>query len=621
MIYRKEIDGLRAIAVLPVIFFHAGFSYFNGGFVGVDIFFVISGYLITSNILNDASKGTFSLAKFYERRIRRIYPALIVVLITTVPFAWLYMFPYQLVDFGQSLLAVLTFSSNFLFWQESGYFLAVAEEKPLLHTWSLSVEEQFYVIYPLLLTLLLKRSRTFTFVFFLILFTFSLALAEYGWRYDMERNFYLITGRIWELLTGAFVAIFLTSNKKISISSRFTRIGELVGLAFIVIAVLFFKKETPTPSLQTLLPVGGTALIILFAKAESPLGRVLSSKALTSIGLLSYSAYLWHQPLFAFLKLTLESPSVFSFGLIIITTFSFAFLSWKFIETPFRNRQKISTKLVFILFALTSATAALAGSYLASNKGHIQRFSAHLHHNIPNPYETSEYRRTKFDELRSKTKFTSPTQPKLAIIGDSFGEDMVNMIVENNAFRNFEVITQMIPARCQIYYGSEDINLFIAPEDKVLCAQDFNGKLEELSKKADVIIFATAWHKWAIERLNDTVKNIPRKKTSEVYIIGKKIFGTIKITDLDSGDIRLKKPLKGKYFSDFLELEADLKRVVRDATYISMHDLACGENARTCMVFTPQGELISEDNHHLTKAGARYIGGLVFSLSELKKYR
>ncbi len=621
MQYRKEIDGLRAIAVLPVIFFHAGLPFFGGGFVGVDIFFVISGFLITSNILADTEKGTFSLSQFYIRRIRRIYPALMTVVLTTVPFAWFYMFPYQLVDFGQSILSVLTFSSNVLFWQESGYFLAVAEEKPLLHTWSLSVEEQFYIIFPLLLSFLVRQSRRLTMITLAVLFFSSLAVAEYGWRYELEGNFYLIPGRVWELLTGSFIGIYFSSPKRRKFSIFFERIAEITGLVLIATAILFFKKETPTPSLQTLLPVMGAALIILFAKADSLVGRLLSSKVLVALGLLSYSAYLWHQPMFAFLKLTIDSPSLATFGFFTLLTFVLAYFSWKLIERPFRDRNIISTQMVFFLFGTTTLTLGGLGFYLASHEGHYERFSSRLSHNIPNPYRTSQYRRAKFDELRTKKEFSNSSQPKLAVIGDSFAEDMVNMIFENNAFKNFEVITHMIPARCQIYYGADDIFNYIAPVDRALCSQDYNSKLLQLAEEADVIIMSSYWHKWAIQRLDNTLKNIPKKTTSKIYIIGKKIFGTVKITDLNYPLKHFGRPLAGKYFSDFLEIEKHLKNSVHYATYISMHDLICGTNGNICMVFTPQGELISEDNEHMTKYGAKYIGSLLFTQTPLKRYR
>ena len=203
MRYRPEIDGLRAIAVLPVILFHAGFTFIGGGFIGVDVFFVISGYLITSIIIEDLENNKFSLWSFYERRARRILPALFLVIFVCIPFAWIWMSQAQLKDFSQSLIAVSFFVSNFLFWRESGYFDTVVEEKPLLHTWSLAVEEQFYIVFPILLIFLWGFGKRKTFWFIMILSAISLLISQLGWRNFEVANFYLAPSRAWELFSGS----------------------------------------------------------------------------------------------------------------------------------------------------------------------------------------------------------------------------------------------------------------------------------------------------------------------------------------------------------------------------------------------------------------------------------
>ncbi|MEM7670638.1 MAG: acyltransferase, partial [Pseudomonadota bacterium] len=200
MKYRPEIDGLRSVAVLPVILFHGGVEVFSGGFVGVDVFFVISGYLITTILLNEIEQGRFSLVNFYSRRARRILPALALVVLCSIPFAWFWMLPTAFKDFSQSIAAVSLFSSNFLFWSESGYFAAAAEEKPLLHTWSLAVEEQYYILFPLLLMLVWRRGRVFPVLLIGAIFAASLAASEVMWRIAPDANFYLLPTRAWELL-------------------------------------------------------------------------------------------------------------------------------------------------------------------------------------------------------------------------------------------------------------------------------------------------------------------------------------------------------------------------------------------------------------------------------------
>ncbi len=215
MKYRIEIDGLRALAVIPVIFFHAGFSFFNGGYVGVDIFFVISGYLITSIILNDLKKDKFSIINFYERRARRILPALFFVMLFCIPFAYFFLLPDEMVKFGRSLIAVSLFGSNFLFWQESGYFDLASELKPLLHTWSLAIEEQFYIFFPILFALIWKYFRSKVFISFLFLFFLSFFFMLIGETIKPNNMFffYMLPARGWEILSGALIAYYMDSNR------------------------------------------------------------------------------------------------------------------------------------------------------------------------------------------------------------------------------------------------------------------------------------------------------------------------------------------------------------------------------------------------------------------------
>lgn len=332
MNYRPEVDGLRAIAVIPVILFHAGVSGFSGGFVGVDVFFVISGYLITSIITLEIHSKTFSVSRFYERRARRILPALTVVMLACTPLAWAWMSPTQLVDFGQSLIATSLFGSNVLFWRESGYFSAAAELKPLLHTWSLGVEEQFYLLFPLLLLGLKAFSSRVLAVLLSVIFITSLGLAQWASYNASSANFYLLPTRIWELLAGALVAI-RTARR-----STGSEVFSLVGLLMVVSAVLFFESSTPSPSLWTTIPVGGSVLLLLFGTKDTLVGKLLAIRPLVAIGLVSYSAYLWHQPLLAFFRIrTLEKPEGVALIAVLLATLALAALTWKLVEQPFRN--------------------------------------------------------------------------------------------------------------------------------------------------------------------------------------------------------------------------------------------------------------------------------------------
>ena len=237
MQYRVEIDGLRALAVLPVIFFHAGFEIFQGGFVGVDVFFVISGYLITLILIHEFDNNYFSIVEFYERRMRRILPALFFVQFISIGFAWIWMSPAQMKDFSHSLVATSIFASNILFWRESGYFEASSELKPLLHTWSLAVEEQYYILFPIFLLVAWRFGKTRLLWLLIICATCSLLLSEWGWRNKEVANFYLAPTRAWELLAGS-IAAFIVQNKGVKNNNPLS----LFGLIAIVFSIFVYGK-------------------------------------------------------------------------------------------------------------------------------------------------------------------------------------------------------------------------------------------------------------------------------------------------------------------------------------------------------------------------------------------
>lgn len=345
MNYRAEIDGLRALAVVPVILFHAGFDLFSGGFVGVDVFFVISGYLITTIIIEDLENNRFSIVNFYERRARRILPALFFVMLVCIPFALLWMLPSQIKDFSQSLAAVSLFASNVLFAGDSGYFAAAAEEKPLLHTWSLAVEEQYYLLFPIFLIMLWRFGKKKVFLIIATLAAISLFLSEWGWRNNATDNFYLAPTRAWELFAGSIAAFFVQKN-----GVQKNNLLATLGLAAIIGAIFVYSETTPFPSLYALAPVLGTVLLVLYADKETLAAKLLSTKLFISTGLISYSTYLWHQPLFAFARIRLaQPPSEVLFLALSVASLALAYLSWRFVERPFRRRTVLQRKTVFIL--------------------------------------------------------------------------------------------------------------------------------------------------------------------------------------------------------------------------------------------------------------------------------
>lgn len=370
-IYRREIDGLRALAVVPVIFFHAGFSAFRGGFIGVDVFFVISGYLITSIILAEKQGGTFTLIRFYERRARRILPALFTVMFSCLPFAWVWLLPVDLTAFSQSLIAVSAFASNILFWRTSGYFESAAELKPLLHTWSLAVEEQYYLLFPIFLLLTWRLGKRWTISLLFIAAIISLAAAHWSSATHPAFAFFLLPTRGWEILVGAFMAFYLAQRT----SPDHSETLSFIGLLLIAYAVFAFDRQIPFPSLYTLIPTIGAALIITFATEQTYVGRFLSSKFLVGMGLISYSAYLWHQPLFAFARhRNIEEPSRLLLVTLIFVTVGLAYLSWRYIETPFRNVQRVKPKSILLYGVFCSTFFVVVGVVVQFNKGYSSRF-------------------------------------------------------------------------------------------------------------------------------------------------------------------------------------------------------------------------------------------------------
>jgi peptidoglycan/LPS O-acetylase OafA/YrhL len=367
MKYRSEIDGLRAIAVVSVILYHAGFRIFKGGFIGVDVFFVISGYLITSILQEELKTDSFSIVRFYERRMRRILPALFFVIVVCLPIAWFCLPQPDMVDFSRSIFAVSIFMSNIFFMKTSTYFDIATEFKPFIHAWSLSVEEQYYVFFPLVLLITWRFWKRSIIFIFTILIIISILSAQYASFYYPSQAFYLLPTRAWELLLGSIIAIYLSRNIINKYPNWLTEFGSYFGITLIITSVFLYDKNTPFPGFYALIPTIGASLIIIFAIPTTVIGRLLSGRLLTFIGLISYSAYLWHQPLFAFSRHIKEGASSISIiSTLLIMTLILAYFSWRFIEKPFRVKGTFTRKQVFtfsILGTMLFATAGLGGHF------------------------------------------------------------------------------------------------------------------------------------------------------------------------------------------------------------------------------------------------------------------
>ncbi|MGD1882759.1 MAG: acyltransferase family protein [Paracoccaceae bacterium] len=467
MQYRPEIDGLRTIAVLPVILFHAGLSVFSGGYVGVDVFFVISGYLITGILLRDLEAERFSILTFYERRARRILPALFFVMLCCVPFAYAWMLPEAFKDFHQSLIAVVFFASNILFWRESGYFAAAAEEKPLLHTWSLAVEEQYYLLFPLMLLALWRFGRAPVFWIIAGLAALSLIFSEWGARNAPDANFYLPFSRAWELFAGSLAAFVMLRRPPAP-----NDLLAGIGLALIVVSILVYDAQTPFPSLYALAPAGGTVLIILFAGPVTWTGRFLSLSPMVGIGLISYSAYLWHQPLFAFARLRslTAPPEALMLGLAALSLI-LAWFSWKFIETPFRkgpNRLLPGRGGLFAASALVGAVFVGLGVYGHQTGGPETRAATLTYERVsqaagPQKHRACQYRVNdgrRLPELpdpRCEFPHTAETHAGQAVLlGDSHAGAIAGVLRETLQGAGYDVTLLTVTA-CPPFRGYDKV--------------------------------------------------------------------------------------------------------------------------------------------------------------------
>lgn len=532
MKYRPELDGLRAVAVVSVVLCHARTPGFQGGFVGVDIFFVLSGYLITAIILKDLQRGTFSIASFYERRSRRILPALYFVIICTLPVAFLLMMPSQLKDYSQSLVAVSAFSANIYFYLKSGYFDPSADLSPLLHTWSLAVEEQFYFMFPLLLIFIYRFFRQAALPTMLILASASLWIAQTLLGTDASQSFYLPFSRAWELMFGALLN-FLPERSG-SEKLRWELIS-VVGIGLIAGSILVLNDHSPFPGLAALPPTLGTALVIYCSSGANYTGRLLGSSPFAGIGMISYSIYLWHQPLFAIIRLrTLGEPSLLTFLALAILSFALGYLSWRFVERPFRDRESVSTlKLVWVcsIGILFTTTIGLIGH---STNGFAElkyqqagpQFRYFYHRLTALRLERAKY----WEEIlpEGNKPFTKGSKSRrVMIVGDSRGEDLfVSLWSNRERFTRAEFRYQRLDDLCFSAVRNPH-----SPSVGV-CGSEAAAFLERMKlDDADVYLIACGWQRGSKDELKALLEVVPANKCI--------VFGSASFNQIDSQFYRL----------------------------------------------------------------------------------
>lgn len=577
MKYRREIDGLRSVAVLPVIFFHAGIGAFAGGYLGVDVFFVISGYLITGIILDELARGQFSLLRFYERRTRRILPALSVVVVACLPMAWFYTLPDPLQNFGQSVVATMLSLNNVLLTLTSGYWDLASEFKPLIHTWSLAVEEQFYILFPPILMGFypLLKHRTIIVVLGIVIASFTASIFLVG-RYP-ESTFYLLHTRAWELGIGALGA-FWEHRRRVEACEGLS----LLGLGAILASVFLFDEHTQHPSYLTAIPVLGTLLVLLFGKNGTWVARILGVKVMVGIGLISYSLYLWHQPLFAFARiLSFEQPETEVFFGLVLLTVVLSYLTWRFVEQPFRRQSVVSTQRLVAASAMAVIGMSTLGLSLHLGQGFPGRIfssdreiAAGMH--IDYNHRISRYNDAQFDH---------DDGDRVLIIGNSQARDFANVLLELGVMDDVQLV-----------YRS-DLPLCEPPTQSAADAR--------LVARADIIFYPIIDLSRACERYilaDDAARD-------NTIFVGPKHFGY----NLNAF-VRLPEEGRPDYtariFDEIISANVRNAALVPFEQYIDLINYA-SENGTRIRIFDARGDIISADRVHITRAGARFFANRI----------
>jgi peptidoglycan/LPS O-acetylase OafA/YrhL len=639
MKYRAEIDGLRAMAVLPVILFHAGFDRFSGGFVGVDVFFVISGYLIATIIISEVSDGNFSIVNFYERRARRILPALFFVMAACVPFSWLWLTPKELKDFGQSLVAVSTFSSNILFFLETSYFDTAAELKPLLHTWSLAVEEQYYIIFPVFLMVVWRLGLQWIIFLLVIASLVSLGIATWGTLHTdypkiVSAAFFLLPTRVWELFIGVFIALYLMRSA-IPKSYLWSQILSLLGLGMILYSILYFNQTTPFPGLYALIPTIGTALVIIYAVPNTLVHKLCTQKIFVGLGLVSYSAYLWHQPILAFARHRSlgELPDLV---LVILCCMSLvlAWFSWKFVEAPFRNKDTYGRRQIFVLSLSGIVVFSGLGLFLHLSDGFQESRHGVIYDRLVRVglgnYELDNIKLAKnssqlLDEWH-KSQITRLSIAKTEGESEVYIDNKRALLVGNSHSKDL----------WNVFYHSSELRQSMEAERYAVNLRDIGDDFYDSNsyKAASYIFFVSKYSEEDLDSLYDLTSRI-LFDNKNLFIVEEifnfPTFGSLPLSDfvvfsglkddassfselVDEVNFRHTESFLNNFASqDFYARKAifdsQVARIHRDfpqVVILSRNDYLCPNDY--CYGITPNGEKTFYDGHHHSLEGAKYFG-------------
>jgi len=486
--HRKDIDGLRAIAVLSVLGFHCGIPWLRGGFVGVDLFFVISGYLICSIIYRDLQSGKFSIARFYERRFKRILPALSVVLLCCLGLAFLVMSPVEARLLGNSAVATALSGSNFLFWRQSGYFDAGSGMKPLLMTWSLAVEEQFYLVFPLMMLLLRGRSRRGLLVLFGALCVLSLSVSLIAEFTSPSFNFYSPLTRAWELGAGTLLAIWQAGRPRDRARASWkSEIVAAAGFLLIVIPICRYLPETRFPGYEAIPPVLGAVLII--ASQSAGVNRILGSPPLVGVGLISYSLYLWHWPLLSFARIMSAHPlHPRTTAILMAIAFAAATASYFFVEKPFRAKTAARTSTVLLSYA--GLLLVLVGVSSVFGLSHGLPGRAPMLAQVEFEANIDRDHLCLVNRFSALSKFCIPPpnslKPSFALLGDSHAEAISNSMRAELASKNWELLV-LTQGRCGPTKG---MTRWVSSKDADSCREFNREVLNYVLERPDIRVVA-----------------------------------------------------------------------------------------------------------------------------------
>jgi len=613
--YLPHIDGLRAIAVLAILLFHLHVPGAQGGFLGVDIFFVISGFLITGQINRLAVKNKFSLLNFYLRRARRLLPALVTILLMSMIIGFYMLPPYELVLLAKSVLSSAFFYSNIYFWSTAGYFSDISQSNILLHTWSLAVEEQFYLIWPLLLLVLIKGltpgGRSWA---LLILLVTSVVSSIWATKTAPDAAFYLLPFRLHEFLIGGLAyQLGATQQRRLNAIGS----GKLAAVGVVLIAGSFFviDENTTFPGLTSLLPTFGIALLLLNSPPRF-LSSFLTWMPLRHIGLASYSIYLIHWPLIAFSQRATNAPDGSISRLVIfVSSITLGYVSYRLIEGPFRNpANTIYQPKVFMLAALIALAGLTAVSTMTlSHDGYPDRFSSALQMNQDDLYEERKRYWSQFGRNdESKLKINNDPSYVL-VIGNSHAQDLVYALRQNDFPGNLRVI--ITPFKC-FNFGVGTL-----PSDDEMCDEHRRSLLDSpLLKDAKKIYLHEDFNGEWITDLFEFFKSLRSTTDSPIYLLGPRLTFKKSVLQIAHEHNSLEGlneyAITQAFFPERKQLSQKLQNAFDEATlsalgiyYVDTLEAQCGESFHQCdIVSSKTGELLYFDNSHFTTLGAKEFG-------------